>query len=83
MFDSVLVLGSICFFCFCVYALQMRQRIVTEYPSSCDTIYYPKKENMDKYIISSSSPSSPSSPGPNYKDYFKSSPDLNKIEYYS
>jgi len=79
MFDSVLVLGSICFFCFCVYALQMRQQIITKYPSSCDTIYFPKKENMDKYIISSSSPSSP---GPNYKDYLKSFPDLNKIKYY-
>uniref|UniRef100_A0A6C0BSC3 Uncharacterized protein n=1 Tax=viral metagenome TaxID=1070528 RepID=A0A6C0BSC3_9ZZZZ len=58
----------------------MRQQIITKYPSSCDTIYFPKKENMDKYIISSSSPSSP---GPNYKDYLKSFPDLNKIEYYS
>jgi hypothetical protein len=83
MFDSVLVLGCICFFCFCVYALQMRQRIVTQYPTNCDTIYYPEKEIIiDSDYLIPPSPSSPSSPGPSYKDYFGSSPDFNNIEYY-
>ena len=46
MLDSILIVGSLLFFCLLMYAFQLRQRKYKKYPTYCDVLYYPKKEEI-------------------------------------
>ena len=46
MFESLLLVGCIVFFCIVVYGLQMRQRLNNKYPTGCKVTYYPEKEEI-------------------------------------
>ena len=67
MFESLLLVGCIVFFCIVVYGLQMRQRLNTKYPTGCKVTYYPDKEEI--LMMPSPSPSSPFVPDPSYRIY--------------
>ncbi len=46
MIDSLLIFGCILFFIIIVYSFQMRNRMYNKYPTSCDVLYFPKKEKI-------------------------------------
>ena len=46
MLEPVLTLGCILFFIVLTYSFQMRQRKYKNYPTSCDVLYYPEKEEI-------------------------------------
>jgi len=47
MFESLSILGSIILFSVLTYAFQMRKRKYKKYATSCNVLYYPKKEEMN------------------------------------
>lgn len=46
MIQSFLLLGCIFFFILLVYSFQVRNRMYKDYGTSCDIIYFPKKEKI-------------------------------------
>ena len=46
MLDPIFNLGCILFFIVLTYSYQMRQRKYKNYPTSCDVLYYPEKEEI-------------------------------------
>ena len=46
MLEPIFNLGCILFFIVLTYSYQMRQRKYKNYPTSCDVLYYPEKEEI-------------------------------------